>query len=97
MGRASGFHTYLLTSYLVNTGLLAFPCFLGRLLNSGYVLVDRPFGLDALKDQSAPGAFMWVFGSLLFLAFPIYLMARFLTNGRLIYEKTGLERALAMA
>jgi hypothetical protein len=29
--------------------------------------------------------------------FPLYLKVRFLTNGRLIDEKTGLERARAMA
>jgi putative membrane protein len=88
---------YLLTSDLVNTGLSAFLCFSGRLLSPSYALVHRPFGLDALKDQIAAGAFMWVFGSLVFLAPAIYLTARFLTNGRLIDEKTGLERARAMA
>jgi putative membrane protein len=88
---------YLLTSDLVNTGLSAFLCFSGRLLYPSYALVDRPFGLDALKDQTAAGAFMWVFGSLVFLAPAIYLTARFLMNGRLIDEKTGLERARAMA
>jgi putative membrane protein len=88
---------YLLTSDLVNTGLSAFLCFSGRLLYSSYALVDRPFGLDALKDQIAAGAFMWVFGSVVFLIPAIYLTARFLANGRLIDEKTGLERARAMA
>jgi putative membrane protein len=84
---------YLLTSDLVNTGLSAFLCFSGRLLYPSYAIADRPFGLDALKDQVAAGAFMWVFGSLVFLAPAIYLTARFLTNGRLIDEKTGLEGA----
>jgi putative membrane protein len=88
---------YLLTSDLVNTGLSAFLCFSGRLLYPSYALVDRPFGLDPLKDQIAAGAFMWVFGSLVFLAPAIYLTARLLTNGRLIDEKTGLEKARAMA
>ena len=88
---------YLLISDLVNTGLSAFLCFSGRLLYPSYALVDRPFGLDALKDQIAAGAFMWVFGSLVFLVPAIYLTARLLTNGRLIDEKTGLERARAMA
>ena len=88
---------YLLTSDLANTGLSAFLCFSGRLLYPSYGLADRPFGLDALKDQIAAGAFMWVFGSLVFLVPAIYLTARFLTNGRLIDEKTGLERARAMA
>jgi putative membrane protein len=88
---------YLLTSDLVNTGLSAFLCFSGRLLYPSYALVDRPFGLDALKDQIAAGAFMWVFGSVVFLIPAIYLTARSLANGRLIDEKTGLERARAMA
>ena len=88
---------YLLTSDIVNTGLSAFLCFSGRLLYPSYALVDRPLGLDALKDQIAAGAFMWVFGSLVFLVPAVYLTARFLTNGRLIDEKTGLERARAMA
>ena len=88
---------YLLTSDLVNTGLSAFLCFSGRLFYPSYALVDRPFGLDALKDQIAAGAFMWVFGSIVFLIPAIYLTARFLANGRLIDEKTGLERARAMA
>jgi putative membrane protein len=88
---------YLLTSDLVNTGLSAFLCFSGRLLYPSYALVERPFELDALKDQIAAGAFMWVFGSVVFLIPAIYLTARFLANGRLIDEKTGLERARAMA
>jgi len=88
---------YLLTADLVNTGLSAFLCFSGRLIYPSYVLVDRPFGLNALTDQIAAGAFMWVFGSLVFLVPAIYLTARFLANGRLIDGKTGLERARAMA
>jgi cytochrome c oxidase assembly factor CtaG len=88
---------YLLTSDLVNTGLSAFLCFSGRLIYPSYALVDRPFGLDALQDQVAAGAFMWVFGSVVFLIPAIYLTAQFLANGRLMDEKTGLERARAMA
>ena len=88
---------YLLSSDLVNTGLSAFLCFSGRLLYLSYALVDRPFGLDALKDQIAAGAFMWVFGSVVFLIPAICLTARFLANDRLIDEKTGLERARAIA
>ena len=88
---------YLLSADLVNTGVSAFLCFSGRLLYSSYALVDRPFGLDALKDQVAAGAFMWVFGSVVFLVPAICLTARFLTNGRLIDEKTGLEITRAVA
>ena len=88
---------YLLTSDLVNTGLSAFLCFSGRLLYPSYGLVVRPFGIDALKDQVAAGAFMWVFGSLVFLFPAIYLTTRFLANGRLVNETTGLEKARALA
>jgi putative membrane protein len=88
---------YLLTSDLVNTGLSAFLCFSGRLIYPSYAVVDRPFGLEALKDQITAGAFMWVFGSVVFLIPAIYLTARFLANGRLMDEKTALERARAMA
>jgi putative membrane protein len=58
---------YLLLADLVNTGLSAFLCFSGRLLYPSYGEIDRPFGLSALNDQAAAGAFMWVFGSLVFL------------------------------
>jgi putative membrane protein len=88
---------YLLTSDFVNTGLSAFLCFSGRLLYPSYGVVERPFGIDALKDQIAAGAFMWVFGSLVFLVPAIYLTTRFLANGRLVSEKAGLERARALA
>jgi hypothetical protein len=87
---------YLLASDLVNTALSAYLCFSGRLIYPSYALVDRPFGFDALKDQVAAGAFMWVFGSIVFLIPAISLTARFLANSRLIDEKTGLERARAM-
>jgi putative membrane protein len=75
---------YLLTSDFVNTGLSAFLCFSGRLLYPSYGIVERPFGIDALKDQIAAGAFMWVFGSLVFLVPAIYLTMRLLANGRLV-------------
>jgi putative membrane protein len=86
-----------MTSDLVNTGLSAFLCFSDRLIYPSYALVDRPFRLDALQDQAAAGAFMWVFGSIVFLIPAIYLTVRFLANGRLMDEKTGTERARAMA
>jgi putative membrane protein len=88
---------YLLTSDFVNTGLSAFLCFSGRLLYPSYGVIERPFGIDALKDQIAAGAFMWVFGSLVFLIPAIYLTTRFLANDRLVSEKTGLERTRALA
>lgn len=88
---------YLLASDLVNTGLSAFLCLSGRLLYPSYALVQRPFGLDALKDQSAAGAFMWVFGSLVFFVPAMYFTARFLTIGRHLYEGTRPESSRAIA
>ena len=88
---------YLLASDFVNTDLSRFLCFSGRLLYPSYGVVNRPFGIDALKDQIAAGSFMWVCGSLVFLLPVIYLTTQFLTNGRLVNEKTGLERARALA
>lgn len=62
-----------------------------------YAFVDGPVVLDVLKDRIALGAFMRAFGYLVFFVPAMYLTARFLTNGQLIDEKTGLERARAMA
>ena len=86
---------YLLTSDFVNTGLSAFLCFSGRLLYPSYGVVERPFGIDALKDQIAAGAFMWVFGSLVFLVPAIYLTTRLLANGRLVrsFARSKLSRS----
>lgn len=58
---------YLLGADLVNTGVSAFLCFSGRLLYPSYGVVPRLFGLSALNDQIAAGAFMWVMGSTVFL------------------------------
>jgi putative membrane protein len=58
---------YLVLADLVNTGLSAFLCFSGRLLYPSYGAVPRLFGLSALNDQIAAGAFMWVMGSTFFL------------------------------
>ena len=58
---------YLVGADLVNTGLSAFLCFSGRLLYPSYGAVPRLFGLSALNDQIAAGAFMWVMGSTVFL------------------------------
>jgi len=58
---------YLACADLVNTVLSAILCFSGRLIYPSYATVDRPFPISALTDQVAAGAFMWVFGSLVFL------------------------------
>lgn len=58
---------YLLLADFVNTGVSALLCFSGRLLYPSYGAIPRPFGLSALNDQVAAGAFMWVLGSTIFL------------------------------
>jgi len=58
---------YLLLADVINTCVSAFLCFSGRLLYPSYAVIPRPFGLSALNDQIAAGAFMWVCGSTVFL------------------------------
>ena len=58
---------YLLCADLVNTAISAFLCFSGRLVYPSYAEAQRPFAISALNDQIAAGAFMWAFGSLVFL------------------------------
>jgi putative membrane protein len=86
---------YLLLSDLLNTGVSAFLCFSGRLLYPSYARIERPFGIDALKDQIAAGAFMWVFGSLVFMVPAIFLTVRILNGGNLDAISTRRNNALA--
>ena len=88
---------YLLTSDLVNTGISAFLCFSGRLLYPSYTLVDRPFGIDVLTDQIAAGAFMWVFGSLVFVVPATVLTLRTLTTAPLARTTIRSEKTDALA
>lgn len=88
---------YLLTADLVNTGLSAFLCFSGRLIYPSYALVERPFGINALTDQIAAGAFMWVFGSLVFVVPAMALVLRALSSGRLVRPGIQLEKTRALA
>jgi putative membrane protein len=62
-----------------------------------YGVIEQPFGINAVKDQIAAGALMWIFGSLLFLVPAIYLTTRSLANDRLVNDKTGLEMVRALA
>ena len=85
---------YLLTADLVNTGVSAFLCFSGRLLYPSYALIERPFGIDGLTDQIAAGAFMWVFGSLVFVVPATALTLSVLANGRLVRVPRIIEQDL---
>lgn len=58
---------YLVSADIVNTGVSAFLVFAGRLIYPSYGLQPRIFGISAMDDQAAAGAFMWVFGSIVFL------------------------------
>ena len=62
-----------------------------------FVLTSAAPSLVVLTDQISAETFMWVFGSFVFLVPAICVTARFLANGRLLDEKTGLERARALA
>jgi putative membrane protein len=73
---------YLLLADVVNTGLSAFLCFSGRLLYPSYGLVPRMFGLSALNDQVAAGAFMWVMGSMMYLVPGIIITMQMLSPRR---------------
>ena len=64
---------YLLLADVINTCVSAFLCFSGRLLYPSYDAIPRPFGLSALNDQVAAGAFMWVCGSIAFLL-PVFVV-----------------------
>jgi cytochrome c oxidase assembly factor CtaG len=78
---------YLLLGDLVNTGVSAFLCFAGRLIYPSYGEIQRPFGLSALNDQIAAGAFMWVFGSLVFLLPAFVIIMQILSSPRLSIHK----------
>ena len=80
------FNRWLLVPYLalaevVNTGLSAFLCFCGRLLYPSYGEVPRLFGLSALNDQIAAGAFMWICGSMAYMI-PAIAVVAMLVSGR---------------
>ena len=70
---------YLLLADIVNTAVSAFLCFSGRLLYPSYGQIARPFGISALNDQVAAGAFMWVFGSIVYLVPAVLIVAQLLS------------------
>ncbi|MGC2617500.1 MAG: cytochrome c oxidase assembly protein [Acidobacteriaceae bacterium] len=73
---------YLLLADLVNTGISAALCFSGRLVYPSYGQVPRLFGLSALNDQIAAGAFMWVAGSVVFLVPAMAITMQLLSPAR---------------
>ncbi|MGA8782585.1 MAG: cytochrome c oxidase assembly protein, partial [Terracidiphilus sp.] len=73
---------YLVLADIVNTAVSAFLCFAGRLLYPSYGFDPRPFGLSALNDQVAAGAFMWVFGSIVYLIPAVAIVAKLLSSGQ---------------
>ena len=58
---------YLVSADLANTALSAFLAFSNRVLYPTYAVAPRIFGLSAMQDQAAAGAFMWVVGSAIYL------------------------------
>ena len=72
---------YLLSADIINTGVSAFLVFSGRVLYPSYAVEPRPFGISALSDQAAAGAFMWVFGSTVFLV-PVFIITMQLLSRR---------------
>jgi putative membrane protein len=71
---------YLSLADVVNTGVSAFLCFSGRLLYPSYAQIPRPFGMSALQDQIAAGAFMWVCGSTVFLVPALAVVMQMLSS-----------------
>ena len=72
---------YLLLADLQNTALSATLTFSDRVLYPSYTKAPRFFGLSALEDQVAAGAFMWVAGSLAFIVPAIALAVQCLSTG----------------
>jgi len=82
---------YLLFADIVNTAVSAMLCFSNRLLYPSYGLIARPFGLSALNDQVAAGAFMWVLGSVVYLIPAVAIVAQQLSPET--YARTTLRQS----
>jgi putative membrane protein len=85
---------YLLLADIVNTAVSALLCFSGRLLYPSYGLVPRPFGLSALNDQVAAGAFMWVCGSMIYLIPAVVLVVQLLSADVHTPRATAVDSAM---
>lgn len=78
------FSRWLLIPYLgladvVNTAIAGFLCFCGRLVYPSYAALPRLFGLSALNDQVAAGAFMWICGSMVYAVAGVAVIAQLLS------------------
>ena len=71
---------YLALADIVNTAVAAFLCFCGRLAYPSYATVPRAFGLSALNDQVAAGAFMWICGSMIYMTAGVIIIFQMLSN-----------------
>ncbi len=78
---------YLLLADVFNTALAAWFVFAGRPLYAAYAAAPRLAGGDALVDQAAAGALMWVAGA------AAYLVAA----GAIVVEVLGVRGAVAVA
>ena len=70
---------YLMLADVVNTGVSAFLCFSGRVIYPSYSAIPRPFGLSALNDQVAAGAFMWICGTMVYMIPALVLVMQILS------------------
>lgn len=84
---------YLLLADIVNTAVSALLCFSGRLLYPSYAFTPRPFGLSALNDQVAAGAFMWVCGSMAYLIPAVVLVVQLLSPATRARSAAAVHRA----
>lgn len=69
--RTWGILVYLVSADIVNTLLSATLAFCGRPVYAYYLDHANPFHVSPLNDQVLGAVIMWVFGSLVFLAFAI--------------------------
>jgi len=88
-----GSASLLLLADLVNTGLFGVPVLLGPGLYPSYGAIPRLFGLSALNDQIAAGAFMWVMGSTVFLVPAILITMQMLSPRRTRLRAPGMVAA----
>jgi putative membrane protein len=70
---------YLVSADIVNTALAGSMAFSGHIWYPSYGTAPRVFGISALSDQIAAGAFMWVFGSLVFWVPTVVITMQMLT------------------